>query len=65
MSLIALRLNCCTVSFYINKNQIQQSCIHETFTGPCEKSKTVSFASSVINNIVVFPALSKSAVKLI
>ena len=32
---------------------------------PCENSKTVSFASSIIKNVVVFPALSKFAVKLI
>ena len=39
--------------------------IYNTFTVSCEKSKTVSFASSVMKNIVVFPALSRSAVKLI
>ena len=39
--------------------------IYKTFTVLCENSKTVSFAFSVINNIVVFPALSKLAVKLI
>ena len=39
--------------------------IYKTFTVPCENSKTVSFASSIIKNIVVFPALSKFAVKLI
>ena len=37
----------------------------QTFTVPCEKSKTVSFASSIMKNIVVFPTLSKFAVKLI
>ena len=40
-------------------------CIYKTFTVPCEKSKTVSLAPSIINNVVVFPALSKFAVKLI
>ena len=39
--------------------------MHKTFTLPCENSKTVSFASSIMKNIVVFPALSKFAVKLI
>ena len=37
----------------------------QTFTVPCEKSKTVYFASSIMKNIVVFPVLSKFAVKLI
>ena len=46
--------------FYIDKKLN-----YKTFTVPCEKSKTVSFASSVIKNIVVFPALSKFALKLI
>ena len=32
---------------------------------PCEKSKTVSIASSIMKNIVVFPGLSKFAAKLI
>ena len=59
------------MSFYIDKNQIipgsctQENCTHKTFTVPCEKSSAVSFASSIIKNIVVFPALSKFAVKLI
>ena len=39
--------------------------MYKTFTIPCEKSKTVSLASSIIKNIVVFPGLSKFAVKLI
>ena len=38
--------------------------IHNTFTVPCEKSKMISFASSIMENIVV-PAQSKSPVKLI
>ena len=69
VNLIALHLSCCITSFYIDKNQmIQRSCTqenytHKTFTVPCEKS--VSFASSKIKNIVVFPALSKFSVKLI
>ena len=37
----------------------------QTFTFPCEKSKKVYFASSIIENIVVFPTLSKFPVKLI
>ena len=39
-------------------------CTYKTFTVPCEKPKTVSFAFSIIKNIVVFPSLSKFAVKL-
>ena len=46
--------------FYTDKN-----CIHKTFMVPCEKCKTVSFASSIIKNDVIFPALSRFAVKLI
>ena len=66
MNLIVLHLNCCIVSFYTDKNQISQwYCTYKTFTTPCEKSNTVSLASSIIKNIVVFSALSKFAVKLI
>ena len=39
--------------------------IYNTFTVPCEKSKMVSFASSIMNNIVVFLSRSRFAVKLI
>ena len=39
--------------------------IYNTFTVPCEISKTVSFASSVMKNIVPPAARSKFAVKLI
>ena len=62
------------MSFYTDKiklldriafNCIQRSCTEKTSTVPCEKSNTVSFASSIIRKIVVFPALSKFAVKLI
>ena len=38
--------------------------IYNTFTVPCEKSKTVSFASSIMKN-VVFPGQSRFPVKLI
>ena len=48
------------MSFYVDKNQI-----YKTFTVPSETFNTVSFASSIIKNIVVSPALSKFAVKLI
>ena len=64
--MIALHLNCGIVSFYTDKNQIiQWKCIYKTFSVPCEKSNTVSLASSISKNIVVFPALSEFAVKLI
>ena len=48
--------------YYTNVKQI-----HDTFTAPCEKSKMVSFASSIMKNIVVFVflSLSKFLVKLI
>ena len=46
-------------------NGIAFNCIYKTFTVPCEKSSTVSFASSIIKNNVVFASLSKFAVKLI
>ena len=49
----------------IKQNHIQWNCVHKTFTVPCENSKTVSFISSIIKNIVVFPSLSKFATKLI
>ena len=39
--------------------------IYKNFTVTCEKSTIVSFAFSIKKNIVVFPALSKFAVKLI
>ena len=39
--------------------------VYKTFTVPCENSKTFSFVSSIIKKMVVFPALSKFAVKLI
>ena len=53
-NLIALHLNCCIVSLNTDKNQIVQrsctelNCIYKTFTVPCENSKTVAFASSII-----------------
>ena len=66
MTFIALRLNCWIVSFYTAKNWTTQwNCIHKTFTVSCEKSKTVSFASSRMKYILVYPALSNFAVKLI
>ena len=70
MNLIALHLNYCIEPFYIDKNKIVQwDCIlyhiYKTFPVLCEKSNTVSFASSRMKKILVFPALSKSAVKLI
>ena len=38
--------------------------IHNSFTVPCEKSKVVSFASSIMKNIGLFPRRSRFAVKL-
>ena len=39
--------------------------IDNTFTVPCEKSKMVSFASSIMKNIVAPAAQSRFPVKLI
>ena len=39
--------------------------IHNTLTFPCEKSKMVSFDSSIIKNIFVFAVQSKFPVKTI
>ena len=39
--------------------------IHNTFTVPCENSKMVSFASSIMKNIAVFLAQSRFPVKVI
>ena len=55
----------CVIFILIKIKLIQQNYIHKTFTVPCEKSKTVYFDSSIIKNVVVFPVLSKFAVKLI
>ena len=54
MSQTILRLKCYNVPFYIKTKYI-----YSNFTVSCEKSKTYSFVSSIIKNIVVFPALSK------
>ena len=39
--------------------------IHNTFIVPCEKSRIVSFVSSIMKKIVVCPALSRLLLKLI
>ena len=39
--------------------------IHNTVTVPCEKSRIVSFVSSIMKKIVVCPDLSRLPVKLI
>ena len=38
--------------------------MYNTLTVPCEKSKVVPFASSIMKNIVVFPTRSKFLEKL-
>ena len=38
--------------------------MYNTLTVPCEKSKVVPFASSIMKNIVVFPTQSKFSEKL-
>ena len=56
-------------SFYIDiileQNKVADH-IHNNFTVPCEKSKIVSFASSIMKNIVVFafPSWTRFLVKL-
>ena len=52
------------MSIYTNKNKAF-NCTYKTFTVPCEESKTVSFASSMIKYIVVSIAPSKFVVKII
>ena len=42
-----------TLNWYYNKGEINCGIIYNTFTVPFEKSKMVSFASSIIKNIVV------------
>ena len=39
--------------------------IHNTLLVLCEKSKMVSFAPSIMKNIIVFPSWSRFAIKLI
>ena len=39
--------------------------MYNTLTFPCEKSKMVSFNSSIMKNIVVFSSQSRFPVKLI
>ena len=65
VNFIVLHLNYCIESFYIDKNYIILQHCYKTFTLPSEKSKTISFVSSIVKNIVVFPTLSKFAGKLI
>ena len=49
---------------YIEQNKIVEH-IHNTFTAPCEKSKMVSFASSIMKSIVAPSAQSRFPAKLI
>ena len=55
----------CVISILIKIKHFYDICIHKTFTVPCEKSETVSFASSRMKYNLVFPAVSKFAIKLI
>ena len=68
MNLTILCLKYYIESFYIDiileQNKIVEH-IHNTFTVPCEKSKMVSFASSIMKNIVAPAAQSRFPVKLI
>ena len=54
------------VSFILIKiKHLYDVCLYKNFTVTCENSRTVSFASSRMKYNLVFPALSKFAVKLI
>ena len=57
MNYSILRLKCYIESFYIyimsKQNKIVEH-IHNILTVPCEKSKTISFAYSIMKSIVVF-----------
>ena len=53
------------VIFILIKLNLFYNILYNILTVPCEKYKTVSFASSIMKGIVVFVALSKFAVKLI
>ena len=55
----------CVIFILIRTKLTQQNLIYKTCRVPCEDSKTVSFASSKMKYNLVFPALSKFAVKLI
>ena len=65
MKLVALHLNYCIGSFYICKKELIFKYVYKAFTVPCEKSKTVSFASSRMKKILLLFGRSKFAVKLI
>ena len=64
MNKTILRLKCYIKSFYIGQNKSAEH-IHNTSAVPCEKSKTVSFASSIMKNIVAPSAQSRFPVILI
>ena len=55
----------CVIFMSIRIKLVQLNCIYKTFMVPCENLKTVSFASSRMKYNLVFPALSKFAVKFI
>ena len=52
------------IFYWIRINWIIIQHIYNTFTVPCEKPEAVSIASSVMKNIVLFPARSKFVAKL-
>ena len=54
----------CVIFILIRIKRFQQNSIYKTFTVPFENSKIVSFASSRMKYNLVFPAVSKFAVKL-
>ena len=71
-----LCLKCYIESFYIDiileQNKIVEDAvaksyndIHNTFTVPCEKSKMVSFTSSIMKNIIAPLSCSRFSVKLL
>ena len=76
MNYTIFRLKCYIESFYIDiilkQNKIVEHAVAKswddvpnTLRVPCEKSKMLFFASSIMRNIVVSPSQSRVAVKLI
>ena len=51
MNLIALHLNYCIELFYIDKKFNYSKTDLQYFYSPCEKSKTVSFVSSIMKKV--------------
>ena len=55
----------CYIESFLNQYYIKTKWSHNNLIALFEKSRTVSFASSIMKNIVEAPALPRSSVKLI